>query len=367
MKKNLKEITRQFMRVSTIFLGIMLVSAGLLEAKTGSAQKVKGMRLSIAFHSQTLAGAIADLEKATHLSFAYDRNKLQRLHAPDTAFRNTPLDHILTRLLSGTVYSYDVINDNITIGRDFDKVLQQIPPGSLSGRVTDSGNGEPLPGASVRLQETNKGAIADGAGNFKLEGIPPGKYTVIVSSIGYEAATVKNVEIKEGTPATLDVVMKVKNNLSEVVVTALGIRKDQNSLSYATSTVQGEDFTKAREPNIANALEGKVAGVNVVKPVSGAMGSSRVVIRGNGSISGNNQPLYVIDGIPLVNNTYGQTSVFYGGSDGGDGISSIDPDDIETMALLDGGAASALYGGLASNGDMGISTEVVEGGRELGV
>ena len=367
MKKNLKEITRQFMRVSTIFLGIMLVSAGLLEAKTGSAQKVKGMRLSIAFHSQTLAGAIADLEKATHLSFAYDRNKLQRLHAPDTAFRNTPLDHILTRLLSGTVYSYDVINDNITIGRDFDKVLQQIPPGSLSGRVTDSGNGEPLPGASVRLQETNKGAIADGAGNFKLEGIPPGKYTVIVSSIGYEAATVKNVEIKEGTPATLDVVMKVKNNLSEVVVTALGIRKDQNSLSYATSTVQGEDFTKAREPNIANALEGKVAGVNVVKPVSGAMGSSRVVIRGNGSISGNNQPLYVIDGIPLVNNTYGQTSVFYGGSDGGDGISSINPDDIETMTVLKGGAAAALYGARASNGAILITTKSGKARKGLGV
>ena len=99
MKKNLKEITRQFMRVSTIFLGIMLVSAGLLEAKTGSAQKVKGMRLSIAFHGRTLAGAIADLEKATHLSFAYDKMKLQRLEAPVMARRDTPLDHILHRLL----------------------------------------------------------------------------------------------------------------------------------------------------------------------------------------------------------------------------------------------------------------------------
>ncbi|HEY9262903.1 SusC/RagA family TonB-linked outer membrane protein [Chitinophaga sp.] len=366
MKKNFKEITRQIMRVSTIFLGIMLVSAGLLEAETGSAQKVKGMRLSIAFHSQSLAGAITDLEKASHLSFAYDKKKLQLLAAPDTAFRNAPLDQILSRLLSGTVYSYDVINDNITIGRDFNKVLQQVPPGSLSGRITDAGNGDALPGASIRLKEISKGAVADAAGNFKLDGIPPGKYVVIVSSIGYEP-TQKEIIIKEGTPATLDIVMKIKNNLSEVVVTALGMRKDQNSLSYATSTVKGDDFTKAREPNIANGLEGKVAGVNVVKPVSGSMGSSRVVIRGNGSISGNNQPLYVIDGVPLVNNTYGQTSVFYGGSDGGDGISSINPDDIETMTVLKGGTAAALYGARASNGAILITTKSGKAHKGLGV
>ncbi|CAL1519768.1 SusC/RagA family TonB-linked outer membrane protein [Chitinophaga sp. MM2321] len=367
MKKNLRGITRQFMRVSTIFLGIMVLSAGLLQAHTGNAQRVKGMRLSITFKHQTLAAAIADLQKTSRLSFAYDKKKLQQLWAPDTAFSNTPLDHILTRLLEGTVYSYDVINDNVTIGRDFSKVLQQEKPGSMSGRVTDATNGEGLPGASIRLQESNKGAVADGNGNYKLEGVVPGRYTVVISSIGYEPGRINGVDIKENQQLDLNIQLKVKNNLNEVVVTALGLRKDQNTLGYAVNTVQGEDFTKAREPNIANALEGKVAGVNVVKPVSGAMGSSRVVIRGNGSISGNNQPLYVVDGVPLVNNTYGQTSVFYGGSDGGDGISSINPDDIETMTVLKGGPASALYGARASNGVILITTKSGKSHKGLGV
>ncbi|HVI44027.1 MAG TPA: SusC/RagA family TonB-linked outer membrane protein [Chitinophaga sp.] len=366
MKKNLWEFTRQLMRVSTIFLGIMVLSAGLLQAHTGNAQRVKGIRLSISFNHQSLAAAISALEKNTRLSFAYDKKKLEQLKAPDTAFSNAPLDRILNRLLAGTVYSYDVINDNITIGRDFSKVMERAKPGLLTGRIIDAANGEELPGASIRLKESGKGIVADASGNYRLEGIVPGRYTLIASSVGYEPYS-NTINVEEGAELTLNIQMKVKNNLTEVVVTALGLKKEQTTLAYSVATVKGEDFTKAREPNVAFSLEGKVAGVNVVKPVSGAMGSSRVVIRGNGSISGNNQPLYVVDGVPLVNNTYGQSSVYYGGSDGGDGISSINPDDIETMSVLKGGPAAALYGARAANGVILITTKSGKSRKGLGV
>ena len=144
--------------------------------------------------------------------------------------------------------------------------------------------------------------------------------------------------------------------LGEVVVTALGIEREKKALAYSVTEVGGESFTEAREVNIANALSGKIAGVNVSNVASGPGGSSRVIIRGNSSLTGNNQPLYVVDGIPIDNQNLGSAGM-WGGSDWGDGVSSINPDDIETMTVLKGNTAAALYGSRASNGVILITTK----------
>ena len=150
--------------------------------------------------------------------------------------------------------------------------------------------------------------------------------------------------------------------LSEVVVTALGIKRDRKALGYGVSEVKGEELTKAKETNVINSLSGKVAGLVVQNTAGGASGSTRVLLRGNTEISGNNQPLYVIDGVPLDNTNFGSAGEA-GGYDLGDGISAINPDDIENMTVLKGPAASALYGSRASHGVILITTKKAEKDR----
>lgn len=154
--------------------------------------------------------------------------------------------------------------------------------------------------------------------------------------------------------------------MDEVVVTAFGVERDKRALQYSVQEVEGESFTEAREINIVNSLAGKVAGVNVSNLSTGPAGSSRIVIRGNVSLTGNNQPLYIVDGIPIDNSSFGQAGM-WGGYDSGDGTSSINPDDIETISVLKGANAAALYGSRASNGVILITTKSGKGGQGLGI
>lgn len=151
--------------------------------------------------------------------------------------------------------------------------------------------------------------------------------------------------------------------MDEVVVTALGMKKEKKALAYSVTELK-EDAFRVKESNLMASLAGKVAGINVVKPTTGAMGSSRIIIRGNGSF-GSNQPLYVVDGVPIDNSNYGQPDNTWGGFDGGDGISSINSDDIESMTVLKGGTAAALYGSRASNGAIIITTKKGQKGKTI--
>ena len=164
--------------------------------------------------------------------------------------------------------------------------------------------------------------------------------------ISYIGFATKQVKAKQGMKVLME---EDKTLLDEVVVTALGIKRDRKALGYALSEVKGEELTKAKETNVINSLSGKVAGLVVQNTAGGASGSTRVLLRGNTEISGNNQPLYVIDGVPLDNTNFGSAGT-EGGYDLGDGISAINPDDIENMTVLKGPAASALYGSRASHG-----------------
>jgi TonB-linked SusC/RagA family outer membrane protein len=219
----------------------------------------------------------------------------------------------------------------------------------VSGRVTAAGN-EALPGVSVVVQGTSTGTITDVNGNYTVSA--PGNGTLNFSYIGYQP---QSIAVNNRTTINLTLAVD-QRQLGEVVVTALGIERQTRALQYSVTEVSGEPLTMARENNIANQLAGRVAGVNVTNVASGPAGSSRVIIRGNTSLQGNNQPLYVVDGIPMDNNNFGQAGV-WGGPDRGDGMSSINPDDIESISVLKGASAAALYGARAANGVINITTK----------
>jgi TonB-linked SusC/RagA family outer membrane protein len=221
---------------------------------------------------------------------------------------------------------------------------------SVTGKVTAKGDGKPLGGTKILVKGTLKGAIADREGNYTLNAQPG--TTLVFQLIGF-----LKKEVKVPQEGALNVELAIDDVLlDEVVVTAIGIEREKKSLGYAISTVQGAELTQARELNVANALVGKVAGVRVNIGQTGVGGSSRVIIRGEKQLTGNNQPLYVVDGIPIDNESPNQAGQF-GGQDFGDGIQSINPDDIETISVLKGAAAAALYGTRAQNGVIVITTK----------
>ena len=220
---------------------------------------------------------------------------------------------------------------------------------TIKGSVSDASG--PLIGATVKVVGTSNGTITDLDGNFTIaceEGD-----MLEISYLGYKSET---VAAKNGMKIVLN---EDDEQLDEVVVTALGIKRDRKALGYALSEVKGEELTKAKETNVINSLAGKVAGLVVNQTAGGASGSTRVMLRGNTEMTGNNQPLYVIDGVPLDNTNFGSAGTA-GGYDLGDGISAINPDDIENMTVLKGPAASALYGSRASHGVILITTKKAE-------
>ena len=217
----------------------------------------------------------------------------------------------------------------------------------VTGTVEDADG--PLIGASVLVKGTTVGTITDFDGNFTIEANEGDELEF--SYMGYTSQTI----VVTGEPIYVTMAENTEV-LSEVVVTAMGIKRDRKALGYEVGEVKGEDLTKAGNPNAATSMAGRVAGLVVQETAGGASGSTRVVLRGATEITGNNQPLYVIDGVPMDNTSYGQAGT-EGGYDLGDAISAINPDDIETMSVLKGPAAAALYGSRASHGVILITTK----------
>ncbi|WP_264538499.1 SusC/RagA family TonB-linked outer membrane protein [Flavobacterium sp. N1736] len=231
----------------------------------------------------------------------------------------------------------------------------------ITGIVTDAEN-KGIVAASIEVQGKPFSAITDAEGRFKMN-VPEGKVTLSVTSIGFVS---KSVVLQENETRISVALIENAQELKDVVVTSFGVKKQRKSLGYAVGELKGDDLTKNKEINLGNALQGKIAGVNVSAPVTGPSGSSRVVIRGATSASGLNQPLYVVDGIPIDNSQQGNAGM-YGGADKGDGMSSFNPDDIASMSVLKGSAASALYGYRGSNGVILITTKKGKSGTGIGV
>jgi TonB-linked SusC/RagA family outer membrane protein len=228
----------------------------------------------------------------------------------------------------------------------------------VTGTVSDE-NGVPLPGATVVVQGTSTGVSTDFDGNYSITASSGD--TLVFSFVGYATQSVA-----VGSSNTVNVQLEPDNSLDEVVVTALGVKRNTKALGYSVTEVDGTELSANPSTNAINALQGKVAGVMVTGSAMGAKGSSRVVIRGTSSLTGNNQPLYVVDGITINNNNLGAAGV-WGGTDFGDGISSINPDEVQSVSVLKGGAAAALYGSRASNGVIIITTKNGLGSEGLGI
>lgn len=237
------------------------------------------------------------------------------------------------------------------------QAVQQNGNHKVTGRVVDPA-GEPLIGATIMVEGTKDGTVTDIDGNFTIN--TTSKAKLVISYVGYTAQT-----ILVGDKTTIDVTLKeVANTMNEVVVTALGIKRAEKALSYNVQSVGSNELTRNKDANFVNSLNGKVAGVSISKSASGVGGATRVIMRGAKSIEGDNNVLYVIDGIPIFNFSGGRDSGIMGeGRVSSEGIADLNPEDIESISVLAGPSAAALYGSNAANGAILITTKKGKEGR----
>jgi TonB-linked SusC/RagA family outer membrane protein len=230
----------------------------------------------------------------------------------------------------------------------------------ISGKITN-GDGTPVQGASILVKGTSRGTSTNARGEFSIEANRGD--VLVISSVGYIS---QEMAIGDNKSLSVSLVLATQE-ISEVVVTALGVKREKKALGYSIQEVDGKNLTEARENNIINSLAGRVAGLQLYKTGNGPTGSTRIVIRGNNSLGGNNQPLIVVDGVPMDNYQSATGQSEYGSFDGGNGISDINPDDVETVTVLKGPAAAALYGTRGGNGVLLITTKKGVARKGLGV
>lgn len=238
---------------------------------------------------------------------------------------------------------------------------------TVSGVVRDLAN-QSVQSATVSVENASvnfKHVVStEDDGTFLMNNVPQGiGYKITIRSLGFQTKILENYTISANDKVAITVTLEEDiESLEEIVVTALGIKREKKALGYTVAELKGDELTEGKEANVANALSGKVAGVQVSRAASGASGSSKVVIRGNNSLIGNSQPLYVVDGVPIDNQNLSAADQ-WGGTDYGDGIGNINADDIETMSVLKGPNAAALYGQRGSNGVILITTKSGQAGK----
>lgn len=304
---------------------------------------------------------LAKIEAQTEYLFVYNKKSVDVRRTVKVYADNEPVSKVLEKVFAGTNIRYVMEGKNIVLTEQEESTgniasVQQENP-TIKGIVTDL-KGEPIIGANILEEGTMNGVITDLDGEFNID--VPTDATLFISYIGYEP-----VAITLNGQRTLHIQMREEAlALETVVITAMGIKKKAASLTYSTQQVNGSELTRAKDPNMINALAGKTAGV-LINRTANLGGSAKVAIRGPRSAfaGGNNQPLYVIDGVPILNNSTESTATVMGGNydgvnrDAGDGISNLNPDDIESMNILKGASAAALYGSQAANGVILITTK----------
>lgn len=351
---------------------ILLLALILNASAEGFSQKVtfRGENVS-------LEKVFATIKKQTGYGFFF-QEELFRIARPVTInVVDEDLSTVLVDVFKNQPLDFSIKNKTILISKKNQLLLNSVPTSDrvpdistdislaeaeltkdiiVRGVVTDT-KGETLPGVSIMLKGSALGATTDLDGKFTIS-VPDQNSVLVFTYIGFIS---QEVTVNQRT--VLEVRLVVANTaLNEVVVTALGIKRQSKSLGYATTNVAAEELTINRTTNFMNALQGKVAGVNITPMGTGPAGTSKIRIRGQSSFGGNNSPLIVVNGVPIDNTNYGvRGDVSQRGSnrnsDGGDGLGSINPDDIESMTVLKGAAASALYGSRAKDGVIMITTK----------
>ncbi|TWI90943.1 TonB-linked SusC/RagA family outer membrane protein [Chitinophaga japonensis] len=328
-------------------------------------------KISVTLSNDDLFGAVQKIEGALNARFMYDALELRRSRKRITAtFRDRTVAAVLTRILSETGFGYQVLKEKIVIyrlraGNNNAGQLAAAARGDeqvvVRGRVTDE-KGEPLIGVNIRSRDGKTGAVSNATGAYTLV-LPSAGTTLVFSFLGYI-----NREITVDKTQTLDLQMLPDPKaLDEVVVTALNIPREEKTLGYATTTVQGEELTNAMSANWTDALSGKVAGLNLVRSGAGPTGSNKIILRGENNLTGDNEALIVVDGVVINQGSARRSAVdgesSYGTSsdnmpaDYGSGLNDINPEDIESVTVLKGPGAAALYGQRGANGALIITTK----------
>ena len=338
--------------IQQIRLSILLFVPALLFPL--SALRAQNVRVTIRENGAKMEQVISAIERQTRYLFGIDDEVNTDLPVTVHA-ENEPLKKVLDEMFRGTDIVYTVEGTNILLTRR--PAAPQSRAVSVTGRVTDA-SGQPIVGASVIVRGTTVGVSTDTEGRFALEvPSPAASQTLEVSYLGYETATVP-----VGSRTSFEVTLQESSSeIEQVVVTALGIKRQEKALSYNVQQVAASDITLVKDANFMNSLSGKVAGVTINASSSGVGGATKVVLRGNKSISQSSNALYVIDGIPMYNFGGGGGTEF--DSRGAtEAIADINPEDIESISVLTGAAAAALYGSEAANGAVMITTKKGEAG-----
>lgn len=301
----------------------------------------------------TVIDALQEVEKQSQLSVGYNDSQLNDKPAISLDLVKASLENALSTILKGTGFTYEIKSKFIKIIPQ--EKAETIPVKTVRGKVMDENN-EPLIGVNIQVEGSETGVITDVDGNYTIE-VPVGS-TLNFTYVGYTSTQVK-VDGKD----TYDIRMSGNVEvLNEVVITALGIKREQKALSYNVQQVKSDRLTEVKDANFVNSLNGKVAGVIINSSSSGVGGASKVIMRGTKSIEQSSNALYVIDGIPMFN--FGGGGGTENGSQGAtESIADLNPDDIESISVLTGAAAAALYGSNAANGAIVITTKRGEAGK----
>ncbi len=350
--------TLLIMRLTTIFL----LATALQVSARGLSQKI-----SISGKKLPLEKVFASIEAQSGYSFIYKYNDLEQTRPVDLHLKNADIRTVLDACLKQQHLIYTIEKNIIAIKAAPDDPAattgeaNEAPAAAITGTVKND-KGSPLAegDTTVLVKGSKRETTTNDKGEFTIQA-NEGE-TLVLTSVGYSA-----MEVNVGSDKTVQVTMVVaQTDLNAVVITALGVRRSEKSLTYATQQVSGDQLTNVKTDNLMNSLNGKVAGLTISPSASGVGGSAKVILRGSRSANGNNQPLYVIDGIPISNasNANGQPGGTYGGTpDGGDGISNLNPEDIASISVLEGASAAALYGSQAQNGVILITTKKGKAGQ----
>ena len=333
-------------RLGILSLVIFIVSNEAFAVKSDKVQSIDEVEISLELKNESLLSAFKKIEELSHFHFMYRNEEVKDVVNLNISAGKQSVKAILEKILSNTSLTYKQIDQRILVSKESKNSSsvdsETILPSDLldpqqqavSGRITDE-NGVGLPGVNILVKGTTTGTVTDVEGNYRLV-VPANAEILVVSSIGY---LTEEIPIGNQNVINLSLTPDVKT-LTEVVVTAFGLEREKKSLTYATQEVPTEQMTQARELNVVNSLQGRVAGLSINSAGAGVGAEARVVLRGNRSISGDNQPLYVIDGVPTLGSPQ-----------------DLSPDMIASINVLKGPNAAALYGSAAQNGAIIIETK----------
>ncbi|HYE54556.1 MAG TPA: SusC/RagA family TonB-linked outer membrane protein [Chitinophagaceae bacterium] len=338
-------------------LTLLFMIAGLLNAQA------KSFSQTVTFSGKNVAitKVFQEIESQTGYTVFANKDLLKAVRPVSVSVKNMPLNDFLSVVLTNQPVGYEIHNRTIFIttknnvppaSQGIDNRPANDPPYIEITGVVKGEDGQPLEGATVSIKGSRTSVVTNAEGRFTINALM--NQTLVISYVGFESQ-----EISVGDRTTVEITLKkAEKQIETVVVTALGIQRRSKSLTYNVQEVKGEDISTVNNGSFVNSLAGKIAGATINSSSAGTGASSRVVLRGLKSIYGNNNALYVIDGIPMPNIIRGQAEdIFSGAGQTGDFVANINPDDIESLSVLSGPSAAALYGSAAANGVIIINTK----------